>query len=204
MAKQDKKWLQRQQKDPYVKLARESRYRSRAVYKLSEIDKRDQLFRKAKTVVDIGASPGSWSQYASEQLNSQGRIIAVDILALEPIEKVEIIQGDFTETHIVKACLEALGEDKADLVMSDIAPNLSGVRNADQARIIYLAELVLEFTTDVLTEGGDLLIKLFQGEGTEQYQKELKQLFQKVIVRKPKASRSESRELYVLARGYKV
>ena len=204
MAKQDKKWLQRQDKDPYVKQARESGYRSRAVYKLSEIDKRDQLFRKAKTVVDIGASPGSWSQYASEQLHSQGRIIAVDILPLEPIKKVEIIQGDFTERQIVESCLQALGADKADLVMSDIAPNLSGVRNADQARIIYLAELVLDFTADVLVGGGDLLIKLFQGEGTEQYQKELKHLFQKVTVRKPKASRSESRELYVLARGYKV
>ncbi|NKB38322.1 MAG: 23S rRNA methyltransferase [Gammaproteobacteria bacterium] len=204
MAKQDKKWLQRQEKDPYVKQARESSYRSRAVYKLSEIDKRDQLIRKANTVVDIGASPGSWSQYASEKLHSQGRIIAVDLLTMEPIKKVEFIQGDFTEPSIVKACLEALGEEKADLVMSDIAPNLSGVRNTDQARIINMAELVLDFTTDVLIEGGDLLIKLFQGEGMEQYQKELKQLFQKVMVRKPKASRSESRELYVLARGYKV
>ena len=204
MAKRDQKWLQRQQRDTYVKQARDSHYRTRAVYKLMEIDKRDRLFQKVDTVVDIGSSPGSWSQYAAEQTGSKGTIVAVDILPMKPVGHVEFILGDFTDEKIILSCQQALAGSKADLVMSDIAPNLTGVRTTDQARMIHLAELVLEFSAEVLNEGGDLLIKLFQGEGTEQYQGEIKELFQKVIVRKPKASRAESRELYVLARGYKV
>ena len=204
MAKRDKNWLQRQQRDTYVKQARESHYRSRAVYKLMEIDKRDRLFIKADTVVDVGSSPGSWSQYAAEKTGSKGRIVAVDILPMTPVKNVEFIHGDFTEESIILACQQALSGSKADLVMSDIAPNLTGVRTTDQARMIHLAELVLSFSREALNEGGDLLIKLFQGEGTDQYQRELKEFFQKLMVRKPKASRAESRELYVLARGYKV
>ena len=204
MAKRDKKWLHRQERDPYVKQARDSHYRSRAIYKLMEIDKRDRLFGKTDMVVDVGSSPGSWSQYAAEQSPAKGRIVAVDILPMKPVDRVEFVQGDFTEEKTILACQQLLAGSKAGLVMSDIAPNLTGVRMTDQARMIHMAELVLDFSGEVLNEGGDLLIKLFQGEGTEQYQKELKQLFQKVIVRKPKASRAESRELYVLARGYKV
>lgn len=204
VAKVRKSWLKRQQKDPYVKHARASSYRSRAAFKLAEIDRRDSLFRNARTVVDIGASPGSWSQYASEKIGAQGRIIAVDILPIEAIEKVTIIQGDIRENSVLEACMQALSGTRADLVLSDIAPNLTGVRVTDQARSISLAELVMEFGEAALAEGGDLLVKLFQGEGVDHYQSELKQRFQKVMVRKPDASRSESREFYVLARGYRL
>ncbi|MBT7952399.1 MAG: RlmE family RNA methyltransferase [Gammaproteobacteria bacterium] len=204
MAKSNKSWLHRQEKDPYAKQARASHYRSRAAYKLSEIDKKDKLFRNVQTVVDVGASPGSWSQYASEQLGPQGKIVAVDILPMEPVDKVLFIEGDFTEDEVVQACMSGLNGARADLVLSDIAPNLSGVRSSDQARSMYLAELVLSFSDEVLSPGGDILVKLFQGEGTDQFKKELANRFQKVMVRKPQASRDSSREFYVLARGYQV
>ncbi len=204
MARSNKSWIHRQEKDPYAKQARESHYRSRAAYKLSEIDKKDGLFHTAKTIVDIGASPGSWSQYASEQVGSQGRIIAVDILPMEPVDKVSFIQGDFTEDEIINACIAGLQGDRADLVISDIAPNLSGVRISDQARSMYLAELALDFADNVLRNGGDFLVKLFQGDGIEQYKRELNNRFQKVMVRKPQASRDSSREFYVLARGFRI
>ena len=204
MANSNKNWIHRQAKDPFVKQARGSHYRSRAAYKLAEIDKKDKLFRLAQTVVDIGASPGSWSQYASERLGPQGRIIAVDILPMQPVDKVLFIKGDFTEDEVLKTCMAGLSGAKADLVISDIAPNLSGVRTSDQAHCMYLADLVLAFADDVLKPGGDLLVKLFQGAGTGGYRKELNDMFQKVTVRKPQASRAESREFYVLARGYKV
>ncbi|MFT5132795.1 MAG: 23S rRNA (uridine2552-2'-O)-methyltransferase [Gammaproteobacteria bacterium] len=204
MAKSNKTWLQRQEKDIYVKQARGSHYRSRAAFKLSEIDKKDKLFHKGQTVVDIGASPGSWSQYVSEQLGSQGRIVAVDILPMKAVDNVNFIEGDFTDIEVVQTCIRALSGSKADLVISDIAPNLSGVRINDQARSINLAELVLAFADEVLVDGGDILVKLFHGEGTEQYKKELKERFQRVIVRKPQASRTSSREFYILARGFQV
>jgi 23S rRNA (uridine2552-2'-O)-methyltransferase len=204
MAKSNKSWIHRQEKDPYAKQARASHYRSRAAYKLSEIDKKDKLFRNVQTVVDVGASPGSWSQYVSEQLGPQGKIVAVDILPMQPIDKVLFIEGDFTEDEVVQACKSGLNGARADLVLSDIAPNLSGVRSSDQARSMYLAELVLAFSDEVLSQGGDILIKLFQGEGTDQFKKELANRFQKVMVRKPQASRDSSREFYVLARGYQV
>ena len=204
MARSNKSWIQRQEKDPYARQARASHYRSRAAYKLSEIDKRDKLFRKDITVVDIGASPGSWSQYASERVGPQGRIIAVDILPMQAIDNVLFIEGDFTEDAVVEACMTGLNGAKADLVISDIAPNLSGVRSSDQARSMYLAELALAFADDVLKQQGDFLVKLFQGEGIDQYKKELNNSFQKVMVRKPQASRDSSREFYILARGYQV
>jgi 23S rRNA (uridine2552-2'-O)-methyltransferase len=204
MAKSNKSWLHRQEKDPYAKQARASHYRSRAAYKLSEIDKKDKLFRNVQTVVDVGASPGSWSQYVSEQLGPQGKIVAVDILPMQPIDKVLFIEGDFTEDEVVQACMSGLNGARADLVLSDIAPNLSGVRSSDQARSMYLAELVLSFSDEVLSPGGDILVKLFQGEGCDQFKKELANRFQKVMVRKPQASRDSSREFYVLARGYQV
>ncbi len=204
MAKSNKSWIHRQDKDPYAKKARGSHFRSRAVYKLSEIDKKDRLFRTAQTIIDIGASPGSWSQYASEQLGPQGRVIAVDILPMQPIDKVSFIKGDFTEDQVMRACMAGLAGAQADLVISDIAPNLSGVKTRDQACSMYLAELVLDFADEALKQGGDLLVKLFQGEGTDQYKKELNKRFQKVMVRKPQASRDSSREFYVLARGYQV
>lgn len=160
----NKHWLQRQRKDQFVKQAHRSHYRSRAVYKLKEIDQKDQLFSKGQTVIDLGAAPGSWSQYASERIEQQGKVIAVDILPMEPIDNVLFIQGDFTEQAIYEQCMQGLNSRSVDLVISDMAPNLSGIRVSDQVRGIYLAELCRDLAFQVLKPGGILLIKIFQGE----------------------------------------
>ena len=204
MAKSSKGWLRAHEKDPYVRKARQSEYRSRAAFKLQEIDRRDRLFRPGQLVIDLGAAPGSWSQYAAARVGPHGRIIAVDVLPMAPVENVEFIEGDFGEAATCGRCLAALRGRKADLVISDMAPNLSGVRSTDQARSMRLAELALEFSLQVLAPGGDLLLKLFQGSGADEFRKELVEHFQRVIVRKPGASRSASREFYVLARGHEV
>ena len=204
MAKSSKRWLRDHERDPYVRKARRSKYRSRAAYKLQEIDQRDRLFRPGQLVVDLGAAPGSWSQYAASRIGPRGRVVAVDLLPMAPVNHVQIIEGDFGDVAIAARCLEALRGRKADLVISDMAPNLSGVRATDQARSMQLAELALEFATQVLAPGGDLLLKLFQGSGADEFRKELVEHFQRVIVRKPAASKSESREFYVLARDHKV
>ncbi len=198
----NKRWLQRQQNDPYVKQAQRSHYRSRAVYKLVEIDQKDKLFFTGQTVIDLGAAPGSWSQYASEQAGAQGRVIAVDILAMDPIDKVLFIKGDFTEQATFDECLQSLDGCNADLVISDMAPNLSGIKATDQARAMLLAELVRDLACQVLKVGGDMLIKVFQGEGIDAFRHDLKQHFQKVVIRKPASSRDSSREFYVLARSF--
>lgn len=195
-------WLNRQQKDPYVKRAQQSHYRSRAVYKLIEIDEKDHLFKPAQTVIDLGAAPGSWSQYVSEKIGSQGRLIAIDILPMEPVTGTVFIEGDFTEQSIYDECLQAMNNGKADLVISDMAPNLSGIRASDQARSIYLAELSYDLAKNVLKKDGMMLVKVFEGEGADVYRHELKEHFGKVIVRKPKASRDDSREFYVLAQSF--
>jgi 23S rRNA (uridine2552-2'-O)-methyltransferase len=155
-------------------------------------------------VIDLGAAPGSWSQYVSEKIGREGRLIAVDILPIEPIDTTLIIKGNFTEQPVVEQCLQAMNHGKADLVISDMAPNLSGIRATDQARSLYLAELSFDLAKSVLKQGGDMLVKLFEGEGTELYRHELKEHFGKVIVRKPKASRDDSREFYVLARVFRL
>jgi len=206
MAKRSSKkhWLTRQQKDPYVRQAQQSHYRSRAVYKLIEIDDRDHLFKHGQIVIDLGAAPGSWSQYVSEKIGREGRLIAIDILPIEHIDNTLIIKGNFTEQPVVEQCLQAMNHGKADLVISDMAPNLSGIRATDQARSLYLAELSFDLAKSVLKQGGDMLVKLFEGEGTELYRHELKEHFGKVIVRKPKASRDDSREIYVLARVFRL
>ncbi len=198
--KSDKRWLERQNRDPYVKQARNSNYRSRAVYKLQEIDQRDRLFRPGQLVVDLGSAPGSWSQYAAEKVLPDGKVIAVDILEMPPINRVEFILGDFTEQSVFDQCLARLDGNEADLVISDMAPNLTGIRDSDQARSIYLAELALDFAAAVLNPRGNLLIKVFEGAGIEQFKRALKEQFQRVSVRKPDASRSGSREFYILAR----
>jgi 23S rRNA (uridine2552-2'-O)-methyltransferase len=198
--KSDKRWLERQNRDPYVKQARNSSYRSRAVYKLQEIDQRDRLFRPGQLVVDLGSAPGSWSQYAAEKVSPAGKVIALDILAMPPINGVEFIQGDFTEQSVFDQCLACLNGKKADLVISDMAPNLTGIRDTDQARSMYLAELALDFAAAVLDPRGNLLIKVFEGAGMEQFKRALNEQFQRVSVRKPDASRSGSREFYILAR----
>tara|TARA_B100000745_G_scaffold192603_2_gene126636 strand:+ start:770 stop:1390 length:621 start_codon:yes stop_codon:yes gene_type:complete len=200
--KSSKRWLQTQNKDLYVKKARKLDFRSRAIYKLQEIDEKDQLIKPNYCVVDLGSSPGSWSQYLSGIIDSSGRIIAIDILPMNPIEQVLFISGDFTDEIIQKQCLKEIGEYGADLVISDMAPNLTGIRVTDQSRNMAIAELVYDFSTQILKPGGDLLVKLFEGDGTYEYRQLLKEKFAKVLVRKPKASRDQSREFYVLARSY--
>jgi len=204
MSKGNKSWLQRQQRDPFVKQSRAQQYRSRAVYKLMEIDRRDRLFHHGQTVVDLGAAPGGWSQYAATRVNGGGRVLALDMLEMEAVAGVEILRGDFTEEAVLEVCLVALQGTRADLVISDMAPNLSGIRATDQARSMALAELALDFACRVLRPGGDFLVKLFQGAGTDDYRLELNERFQKVMVRKPEASRDSSREFYMLARHYNV
>ena len=197
-------WLARQQKDPYVKQAQQSHYRSRAVYKLIEIDDRDHLFKQGQMVIDLGAAPGSWSQYVSEKIGSKGRLIAIDILPMEPVNNTLFIEGDFTEQSVYDKCLQAMNNAKADLVISDMAPNLSGIRAADQVRSLYLAELSFDLAKSVLKAGGDMLVKIFEGEGTDKYRHDLKEYFEKIVVRKPKASRDDSRESYVLAKTFRL
>ena len=197
-------WLARQQKDLYVKQAQQSHYRSRAVYKLIEIDERDHLFKQGQVVIDLGAAPGSWSQYVSEKIGHEGRLLAIDILPMEPIEHTLFIEGDFTEQSVYEECLQAMNNARADLVISDMAPNLSGIRVADQARALHLAELSFDLAKSVLKAGGDMLVKVFEGEGTDSYRHDLNEHFGKIIVRKPKASRDDSREFYVLAKTFRL
>ena len=199
-----KHWLARQQKDPYVKQAQQSHYRSRAVYKLIEIDEKDHLFQQGQSVIDLGAAPGSWSQYVSKKIGHQGRLIAIDILPMDPVANTLFIKGDFTDQPVVEQCLRAMNHGRADLVISDMSPNLSGIRATDQARSLNLAELTYDLAKSVLKQGGDMLVKLFEGEGTELYRRDLKEHFGKIIVRKPKASRGDSREFYVLARTFRL
>jgi len=196
--------LARQQKDPYVKKAQLSHYRSRAVYKLIEIDDRDHLFQQGQSVIDLGAAPGSWSQYVSEKIGNKGRLIAIDILPMEPIDNTLFIEGDFTEQSVYEQCLRVMENTRADLVISDMAPNLSGIRAADQARSLYLAELSFDLAKRVLNKGGDMLVKVFEGEGTDRYRHELKEHFGRIVVRKPRASRDDSCEFYVLAQTFRL
>ncbi|MFP5350208.1 MAG: 23S rRNA (uridine(2552)-2'-O)-methyltransferase RlmE [Gammaproteobacteria bacterium] len=202
--KSSQAWLQRHFKDPYVKQAQRDGVRSRAVYKLTEIDQRDKLLKPGMVVVDLGAAPGGWSEYAVRRIKPGGRLIALDILPMEPIADVELIHGDFTEQPVLDSLLERLGGARVDLVMSDMAPNISGIVSADQARSIYLAELALEFAAKTLRSGGTLLVKVFQGEGFTSLHQALHKSFTKVATRKPKASRTESREMYLLAKGFKA
>ena len=197
-----KRWLQQQSKDLYVKKAQQSHYRTRAVYKLIEIDQKDQLISQGQTVVDLGAAPGSWSQYVSEQVGAQGKVIAIDILPIKPIDNVLFLKGDFTEQIVYDQCLKLLQGRNVDLVISDMAPNLSGIKSRDQARSMMLAELTSEFACKVLKPGGSMLTKVFQGEGVDIFRKDLKEHFQKIVTRKPAASRGHSREFYVLARTF--
>lgn len=203
-SKSSRRWLQEHFADEYVKKAQREGYRSRAVYKLEEIQLKDRLIRPGMTIVDLGAAPGGWSQYATRLLDGRGRIIATDILPMDSLPDVEFIQGDFRDEAVFAALLEAIGDRPVDLVMSDIAPNISGVEAVDQPSSMYLAELAVDLATRVLAPGGDLLFKAFQGEGFDQLIKDLRGRFTKLVIRKPKASRPRSREVYVLARGYKL
>lgn len=200
--KSSARWLKEHFTDTYVKQAQEAGYRSRAAYKLLEINERDHILRPAMTVVDLGAAPGGWSQVAGSLVGSKGRVIALDILPMEPLPGVTFLQGDFTEQPALDALFEAMHGERAGLVMSDMAPNISGLRSVDQPRAMYLAELALEFARKVLAPGGDLLMKVFQGEGYDALRKDVLRSFKQVLVRKPASSRARSREVYLLARNY--
>ncbi len=196
-----KSWFEAHISDTYVKQANSQGYRSRAAYKLAQINQSDRLFHSNMTVIDLGAAPGSWSQWLKQNF-SNIRIFAVDILPIEPLTNVTFLQGDFQNEDIVKNLIEYLGNNKVNLLMSDMSPNISGIKTVDQARIISLAESVKEFTHNVLAPQGHLLIKLFQGEECNNYIRELKTYFKQVIVRKPNASRKQSSEIYVVAKYY--
>jgi len=189
--------------DEYVKMAQKLGYRSRAVFKLKEIQEKDHILKPGMRIVDLGAAPGGWSQYAKHLLGNQCQIIALDILDIEPIAGVEFIQGDFREQTVFDQLMAALEGKRVDLVMSDMAPNMSGSKGVDQPRALYLGELALEMARAVLAKDGLFLVKLFQGEGFEAYCKQVQQSFAKVLIRKPKASRPRSNEVYLLARGFK-
>lgn len=184
--------------DPYVQRAQKDGYRSRAAYKLLEIDERDHLLKPGMVVVDLGATPGGWCQVAANKLGAQGKIIALDLLPLHPLPRVEFIQGDFREDAVLVQLEEKLGGQQIGLVMSDMAPNISGIDSADQARAMHLAELALEFAVQHLKPGGAFLVKVFQGVGFEDYLKLMRSHFVKVVTRKPKASRDRSSEQYLL------
>ena len=202
-SKSSGRWLQRHVSDAFVKRAQKEGYRSRAAFKLEELDQADRLLRAGMTVVDLGAAPGGWAQYAARRLAGRGRIVALDILPMEPIPGVEFILGDFTESAVLDSLKAHLTGAPVDLVISDLAPNISGVAASDQAKTIYLAELALEFAAETLKPGGNLLLKTFQGEGYSELHRMMKSRFDKLLTRKPKASRAESREIYLLGKGFR-
>jgi 23S rRNA (uridine2552-2'-O)-methyltransferase len=179
-------------------------WRSRAVYKLEEIDQKERLLKPGMVCVDLGAAPGSWSQYVTEKLKGKARIVAVDLLAMDSLPAVEFVQGDFREDDVLQQLLEAVGEDGADLVMSDMAPNISGTKAVDQPRSMYLVELALDMARRVLKPGGSFICKVFQGEGFDEFVRDARNSFERVRVMKPKASRTGSREMYLVARNYQL
>lgn len=201
-SKSSQNWLQRQQSDPYVKLALAQGYRSRAAFKLLEINQRDNLFKPGLRVVDLGAAPGGWSQVAAACVGAKGFVVSIDILTMAPLEGVHGIKGDFEAPEVLEALQACLPRGQADVVISDMAPNLSGLSVVDQARIFGLAEAALASLEGFLIKDGTFLVKVFQGRGFESYLKAVRQQFRQVILRKPKASRSESSEVYMLAKGY--
>jgi 23S rRNA (uridine2552-2'-O)-methyltransferase len=208
-SKSSKGWLKEHFDDEYVRRSQQDGYRSRAIYKLIEIDKKDRLVKPGMTIIDLGAAPGGWSEYCVKKLGKKGNMIALDILPMEPIDRVTIITGDFREESVFEELMTVINSStavnkKADLVISDMAPNISGMGSVDMPRAYCLCDLALDLARQVLSPGGGLLVKLFQGEGFEEYNKELKASFSKVIMRKPKASRPRSREIYALATGFKV
>lgn len=197
------RWLKEHFSDPYVKASKLEGYRSRAVYKLQQIQQKHKIIKPSMCVVDLGAAPGGWSQLLINWVGKRGHVFALDILPIDPIKDVDIIQGDFTEQAVFDALMSRLDGKRIDVVVSDMAPNFSGIKTSDQAKVIYLAELALEFATKTLVKKGIFLTKLFQGEGFEGYIKELRQQFTSVIIFKPDASRDRSPEIFALALGFK-
>lgn len=202
-SKSSKRWLQEHFRDPFVKQAQAQGYRSRAAFKLKEILEKDKLFKKGLRVLDVGAAPGGWTQVISEMNDGSLKIWALDLLAMPPLPGVTFIQGDLTDETVFERLWQAMGEEGVDLMLSDMAPNMSGIPAVDQARVMYLAEWVLEMSSQLVKPGGSLLIKLFQGEGYDAYLRDFRQVFEKVAIRKPEASRKRSNELYLLGVGRK-
>ena len=198
-----KAWLREHREDPYVQQAQREGYRSRACYKLIELQEKDRLIRPGMTVIDLGSAPGGWSQVAAELVGRRGRVIASDILPMDGIADVVFIQGDFTEEEVLRCILDAVGDVPVDLVMSDMAPNMSGMNAVDQPRSIYLVELALELARQILAPGGCFVAKVFQGEGFDELIREARGLFRQVSTRKPQASRARSREVYLVAKDFR-
>ncbi len=203
-SKSSKRWLNEHFDDPYVRMAQQQGLRSRSAFKLLELQEKHQLIRPGMVVVDLGAAPGGWCQVARPLVGESGRVIGLDILEMEPLPGVEFICGDFTEDEPLAELEQLLGGTPVDLVLSDMAPNMSGMAAIDQAKSMYLAELALAFVRDHLKQGGDFVVKLFQGADFDSYVREVRSLFEKVQVKKPKASRPRSKEVYLLARNRKL
>lgn len=197
----DKAWLDRQRNDIHVKNARIHGFRSRAAYKLIEIEEQDKIFANAKLIVDLGCAPGSWSQVALSNVAAAGKVIGVDLLDIEPLYQLDFIQGDFTEDAVLKQLIELLNHQPADLILSDMSPNLSGIKMVDQSKLSYLVELVLDFAEHHLREGGTCVIKVFHGGEFDSLVKLARTLFQQVHIRKPDASRSKSSEIYLVCKN---
>ncbi|MCP3670882.1 MAG: 23S rRNA (uridine(2552)-2'-O)-methyltransferase RlmE [Gammaproteobacteria bacterium] len=203
-SKSSRRWLDRHFKDEFVLKSQKDGFRSRAVYKLQEIQERDRLIKPGQVVVDLGAAPGGWSQYVSKIIGPKGRVVALDILPMDSIEGVAFIHGDFREEAVLGQLRQLLDGSSVDLVISDMAPNITGMSVVDQPRAMYLCELALDFAQGVLKPGGGIVAKVFQGEGFDQYMRDLRSDFKKVVTRKPKASRPKSREVYLVATGFNV
>jgi 23S rRNA (uridine2552-2'-O)-methyltransferase len=202
-SKSSNRWMQEHVNDPFVKRAQVDGYRSRASYKLLELIKKDQLIRPGMLVIDLGSAPGSWSQVVAPLVGAKGRLIASDILPMDALADVEFIQGDFTETSVLEKIIDAMNGEQADLIISDMAPNISGINAADQPASMYLVELALDMAREVLKPNGNFVAKVFNGEGFDDYFKSLRSNFEKVVIRKPAASRARSREVYVVGKGFK-
>jgi 23S rRNA (uridine2552-2'-O)-methyltransferase len=202
-SKSSHQWMQEHFDDEYVKMAQSQGYRSRAVFKLSEIQEKDSLIKAGMNIVDLGAAPGGWSQYAKQRLGKNNKLIALDILPMDALEGVDFIQGDFLEQSVIDQLYAVLDGLPVHLVLSDMAPNMSGNKAVDQPRSMYLCELALDTAKSILAKNGGFLVKVFQGEGFEDFHREVQNHFAKVVIRKPKASRPRSNEVYILAKGFK-
>ena len=202
-SKSSSRWMQEHFEDEYVKMAQAQGYRSRAVFKLKEIQDKDQLIKPGMNIVDLGAAPGGWSQFARQLIGKKNKLVALDILPMDALDGVDFIQGDFREETVLEQLFAVLQGEPVNLVMSDMAPNMSGNKGVDLPRAIYLGELALDTAKTVLSKDGSFLVKLFHGEGFESFHNEVQRHFSKVVIRKPKASRPRSNEVYILAKGFK-
>ncbi|MGR5176701.1 23S rRNA (uridine(2552)-2'-O)-methyltransferase RlmE [Vibrio parahaemolyticus] len=197
------RWLKEHFDDKYANEARRKGYRSRAIFKIEEIQNKDKLLKPGMTVVDLGAAPGGWSQYAAKVVGDEGQVIACDLLPMDPISGVSFLQGDFREEAVLDALLERIQPDMVDVVMSDMAPNMAGNLSVDQPRAMYLVELALDMCHQTLAPGGSFVVKVFQGEGFDEYVKQVRDAFKVVKIRKPDSSRARSREVFIVANGFK-